>query len=238
MKTKMKWTLIIFLLIIINGTLIVLVNAEDYPTIKPWVNDFAGLMTPDQVAALDYRCEQIKQNTSYEIAIVTLKDTKGQDRLEYANRIGEQAGVGNQQKDNGVVVLWSMDNEKGGAIAVGRGAESFLNDAKVGEIGRASRPLFDKGQYYEGFTEILNNIEKTIKERDVTAGTTPTNNNPLGNNTWIIITILVILLIFIILKVADINPRIRTGGIFTGSSNSSGGGSFGGGSFGGGGSKF
>lgn len=214
------------------------IYAYEYPTIKPFVNDFLGKLTSEQLHDLDQHCGRININTSYEIAVVLIKTTDGQDRVEYANKIGEKAGVGKKELSNGLVVLWTEDNERGIAIAVGRGADSYVNDAKAGEIARAARPLFEDGKYYEGMEQIITELENVIHQRDTTAqGTTvPGISDPaLGD----LITILIIfgvvgLIIYLILSKAGVVPRPGWSGRSSPISIGTGGGGFGGGGFGGG----
>jgi uncharacterized protein len=128
MITTRKWCLIylVYILIILNGFLIVSVNAQTFPTIKPYVNDFANLFTPEERSLLNIHCDMIDKNTTYQIAIVTVNTSNGDDPLDYANHIGENNGVGQKDTDNGIVIIWVVDMNKG-AIAVGRGAETYLN---------------------------------------------------------------------------------------------------------------
>jgi uncharacterized protein len=170
--------------------------ATTIPRIEPYVNDFAGVLSPQEELQLNLLADQIENRTSFEIAIVTVTGTGGQDRLEYANLIGDQNGVGKKDSDNGVVVLWSMDVDKGGAIATGRGSESFITDATTGTIGRATRPYFDKGEYYNGMNYIVTELDKVIVahqlEENATVVLGGNIDNPFGDylSTTIIIFIL------------------------------------------------
>jgi uncharacterized protein len=147
--------------IILTTLLVLSLNAAaDYPALTGYVNDYAGILSPAEKSSLTDIISEFEKNSSVEIAIVTVPDTGGEDRVLYASRVGDFNRVGKADTDNGVVVLWSLDNEKGGAIATGRGIESVLNDAKVARIGRAGRDLFDSGHYYEGFRTIIFEIEK------------------------------------------------------------------------------
>jgi uncharacterized protein len=251
-KMKIKLFSLVVLYFIIQ---ICIVSAV--PRIEPYVNDFAHLLTPDEINSLNLQADAIEQNTTYEVAIVTVQNTGGEDRIQFANELGDENGVGKKDKANGVVVLWSV--EDGGAIATGRYSESILNDAKVGRIGREARPYFDNGSYYQAFNFILTNINTEITAYQNSATTNSSNNNIDGNTLFIIIAIIVLA---IILWVVFIKPSLDSSydddddystGVGTGtavgsilgrssSSNSSSrgfrGGSFGGGSFGGGGARF
>lgn len=164
-----------------------------------YANDFAGLLSADEEGLLNNKIKEINERYSVEIAIVTLKNTEGDSRINYANRIGEDNGVGKKGKDNGIVVLWSLDNEKGGAIATGRGIESILNDAKVTRIGRASREqYFDKGRYYDAFNFVIDEIAKEIEKANSQGDqiVTASPQQPFNfNRTLLIIAIVVIGLI-------------------------------------------
>ena len=222
------------------------------PKITPYVNDFAGVLNDNQKLQLNLLCDSIEKNTSWEIAIVTVANTGGEDRVQFANEVGDQNGVGKKDKDNGIVVLWSMDNQQGGAIATGRYSESIFNDAKVGRIGRASRPYFDNESYYEGFNYIIGQIQYEIANVPINA-TLPNEQSQTGLKGFGFLLIIIGLLIF---GVAILPIIISSNGsdyessdrgsrssfrVSTGSSSSggfSGGKGFGGGSFGGGGAGF
>jgi uncharacterized protein len=227
----------------------------EYPKLSGYVNDYAGILSPAEETSLSDMIGALEKNSSIEIAIITVTGTGGEDRVLYAGRIGEKNGVGKADTDNGVVILWSMSDEKGGAIATGRGIESVLNDAKVARIGRASRDLFDSGRYFEGFRTILLEIEKeTSGEYSGTSAPDGTDGQLIG---LLLIAGLIIGIIFIIILIGRPAGRQRskehwlatsylgtrnwntwhpTGG---GSGSIGGGfGGFGGGSFGGGGGRF
>ena len=205
------------------------------PKIEPYVNDFANLLTTEQENSLNILCDAIEKNTTWEIAIVTINDVGGDDPVLFANKIGDQNGVGKKDKSNGIVILWSIKD--GGAIAPGRYSESIFNDAKVGRIGRSARPLFDEGKPYEGFLYIINEMNKEITGKDIVNTTIQAdNNNSSGSDNSILIIIFVLFVLLVIWKLTGIAvipfglPGFGGGG--------GGGRSFGSGSFGGGGSRF
>lgn len=247
MKEMRNKSVIILLLL---ALIILAVNVHAaVPKIEPYVNDFANILTPDEEAKLNLMCDAIEKNTSYEIAIVTVQSTEGQDRTLYANKIGDENGVGKKGKDNGIVVLWSLDNEAGGAIATGRYSESILNDAKVVRIGKAARPLFDQGKYYDAFTQIVMDINKELinsQDGSVNATSTGSTSGSGLSGDKVVLLILILGVIFWImskLDILDIFTGVAIGSVLSSgtggkSRSSGGGGSFGGGSFGGGGGKF
>lgn len=233
---------LIFIIFIIS----INITSAAVPKIEPYVNDFAHLLTQDEITKLNLQADLIEKNTTYEIAIVTVENTGGEDRIQFANKIGDENGVGKKGKDNGIVVLWSIGDDAGGAIATGRYSESIFNDAKVARIGKAARPLFDEGKYYDAFSQILTDIDKELVTSQDGSVTNSTGLNPSTSGTddskWIIRIIFIVAVIFFLLRffdVGDIFSGIAIGSILGGlGGKKSGGGSFGGGSFGGGGSKW
>ena len=238
----MKKLLLLILLIMVG-----MVHA--YPDLQGQrVTDGANLLLPNEIYQLTQHIYAMENSTGAQFAIVTVKNTEGDARVDYASRIGDQNGVGQKGLDNGVVILWSLENEKGGAIATGRGVGDILNDAKVSRIGRAHRPEFDNKEYYKAFDGILTDI------------TAEFHNNSTGisaNNTidtsqipvWVWILIGVIVLFILIGAAASSDDSGGSGGsggfssTYIGGSggwshSSGGGGSFGGGGFGGGGGAF
>jgi len=198
----MKLLPAIITLIILGCLIVPAVHAETYPKLTGYVNDFAGVMTPQEAASLSAHISQIEKNTSVEIAILTIQSTNGQDRTMYAAKTGDENGVGKKATDNGVVVLWSMDNTKGGAIATGRGIESTLTDLKVTRIGKASRQYFDQGQYYNGFEYILTNIEAELNPPATSV------SEPLTGDPIVATMVAVIVVVFSILVIAAIASMI------------------------------
>lgn len=241
MNRGYKWMIGPIILIFILGLIAVhsaTAAITDYPLLSGYVNDYEHLLSPTEQTQLHDKIANIKEKTTVEIAIVSIKDTGGEDRVIYANRLGEKAGVGSSETDNGVVIMW-VTSTKQGAIATGRGIESTLNDAKVARIGRASRVYFDKGEYYNGYNYILDEISKEI---GMEGNFTETNQEELPSLSMSLIIIILVLFVLFIIFMGMIGASGGGGGIgFVGSGGWSGGsssGGFSGGSFGGGGGGF
>lgn len=122
------------------------------------VNDFARMLTPDQVAALERKLVAYDDSTSNQIAIVIVDDLKGYEASEFATALGQQWGVGGQAKfDNGVVILISTGGGEGNRaayIAVGYGLEGAIPDITAGHIvDDYLIPNLGSGNYYRAFDQ-------------------------------------------------------------------------------------
>lgn len=222
---------------LISYIFLTLISAIEYPTIIPYVNDFGNILTENQEDSLNEVLKQIEENSTVEIVILTVDSTSGEDIINFAARIGEKNGVGKEGLSNGIIIIWSKENENGLAIATGRGIESTLNDAKVGRILRENRHWFDEGEYNNGFQLIISNVSQEIGSGSVLA-----NSEENEGMLWAFFIIAIIIIIFIIAAVSNSSSSSSSssGGFFGGSFGSGGGsfgGGFGGGSFGGGGAR-
>ena len=58
------------------------------------VNDMADILTPEEEAALEQKLVNYNDTTSTQIAIVTLTSIGDYEVADYADRLGEQWGIG------------------------------------------------------------------------------------------------------------------------------------------------
>jgi uncharacterized protein len=234
---------------ILFGLLIMgLTTAYTYPNLNGQrVNDFANILTTNQIQNLTNQIRIIESVTGAQFAIVTVNSTEGDSTVDYAARIGQQNGVGQAGLDNGIVILWSVQ-DNAGAIATGRGIGDILNDAKVGRIGRAYRPYFENGSYYAAFSGILNDLYAQFPNAtNVTDMSAMKTNTSLSGWDWFLI-IVIILFAGILISAFSSDDGTGGSGFGGGYIASSGGwsggggggfsGGFGGGGFGGGGAAF
>lgn len=141
--------------------------AQAAPEIYLYVNDFVGVLTYDEVGALDEICYQLDQVTSDEIAVVIVNSTQPEGIDIFAVELFEASGIGKEDKDNGVLLLVSTEEELW-RIEVGYGLEGILNDAKVGSIGRDNlEPYLEVGDYYPGiFYTVAALVEELTSDPD------------------------------------------------------------------------
>lgn len=213
---------------------------------KRLVNDFAGIFSDEQYESLEHVLRAYNDTTSTQIYVVTVTDLQGYAASDFATTLGQRWGVGQEGKDNGLVILIKprIGNSRGDVfIATGYGVEHVLNDARVGRIiDDYMIPYFAHGDYYTGTYQA---VEVIIQYLSGEFEGDPTGEDlPAGA----ILALLIILALFFISYTRgpkDNNHRggnsSRGGGVFfppLGGGRSSGGwggGGFGGGGFGGGG---
>jgi uncharacterized protein len=125
---------------------------------QSWVNDYAGVFSSSQKSALEQKLNEFEYRTSTQIFVVTIDNNDGYPASMLAPMIGEQWGVGQKGKDNGIVVLVDMQ-DRDVYIATGYGNEEYVTDLLAGRIvDHEIIPNFKNGNYYEGIdkaTDVL-----------------------------------------------------------------------------------
>ena len=230
----------------------------DRPVPQRLVNDFAGILSEGERNELENGLVQFANATSTQIVVVTVPDLEGYDPADFAITLGEKWGVGEKEKDNGIVVLVKpkQENSRGQVfISTGYGLEGVLPDAVVNStvIDFEMIPRFKENDYYGGIVAGVNVI------MDITRGeyTADEYQQKVGQNkeAGIIPALIIFILVFVFimrsrrnrfyspgkslpfwLAMGMLSGSSRSGGSFGNFSSGSGGfGGFGGGSFGGGG---
>ena len=124
------------------------------------VNDYSGMLTAEQAQTLEQRLVAFNDSTSNQVLIVITPTIGGDDEDAAAQRIGQAWGVGQEEFDNGVVILIKSKTEEENwgavAIATGYGVEGALPDLFCKRIieNQMLGALGD-GEYYRALTKAL-----------------------------------------------------------------------------------
>ena len=153
-----------FNLIITNRSEAVVSQTSDF-----YVNDSANVLDASLENYIISTNKSLYSQTGAQIVVVTINSLEGEGLEEYANELFRQYGIGDKKKNNGVLMLLSIQNRKS-RIEVGYGLEGALNDAKTGRIqDNYMIPYFKEDNWQEGikngYNAILSEVEK---EYDVT----------------------------------------------------------------------
>lgn len=115
------------------------------------VNDLAGMMSPQEVAALEAKLVEYAKTTSTQISVVTITKLGGYEVSQYTVELFNRWKIGQEGKDNGVLILASKEDRKIN-ITTGYGLEGALTDIMCGRIIRNEiTPQFKQGSFYVGF---------------------------------------------------------------------------------------
>lgn len=130
------------------------ISAQDYLPEKPKVEtslyDNAGLLDKSEAGRLEQKLINYADSTSTQIVVVTIPSLNGNNIALYGTELAHKWGIGQQGKDNGVLLLVARDDRKM-TIRTGYGVEHLLTDALSRRvIEQGITPHFKSGNYYQG----------------------------------------------------------------------------------------
>lgn len=120
-----------------------------FPEPNGFVNDFANILSPTTEQQITAIIEEIQTKTSAEVAVVTITSLEGYEPNEYSVELGRAWGVGNKERNDGVIFLIAVEDRKT-YIAPGYGVEGYITDAQAFWITDQVVVPFFKGGDYEG----------------------------------------------------------------------------------------
>src|ERR1022692_1144191 len=162
------------------------------------VNDFAHVMTADQIQSLEQKLVAYDDSTSVQIAIVTVLTTGDYAIEDSALKILREWKVGNKKTNNGIVILAAIQDHKV-YIATGYGMEGSVPDITAKEIIENDIvPNFKTNDFYGGFNNAASDIIKAAAgEYKAPPGYHQRGGKPVSGGS--IIGIIVIIFIVLIL---------------------------------------
>lgn len=98
-----------------------------------YVQDFAHILSENEKNELIEIGRYLDDRTQAQIAVLTVNTLENEPVEEYALQAFREYGLGNKEKNNGVLLLLSLEDRKI-RIEVGYGLEGALPDGKVGRI--------------------------------------------------------------------------------------------------------
>jgi len=258
-----KQPFILLLLLLISASLPAQQKSLDEiigkaPSPARLVNDFAGVLTPEQQEALEQKLVRFDDSTSTQIAVVLVTKLNGREATDAATELGRNWGVGQQKNNNGVVLLIALEDRKL-SIAPGYGLERALPDLVCQQIiDNEIKPYFKGQDYYGGIDRGTDAIMQASRGEYVAPEGYHKRKKEKGSGIGFIIAIIVILIILSSIKKGGGGSFMSRrgyrgfsgpfffptnwgggggGGGWSGGGGGGGFGGFGGGSFGGGGAS-
>jgi uncharacterized protein len=237
-------------LMILAGLLCLFAGASfalDIPRLTGYINDQAGMVSPETELQLENYLRELERTDSTQVAVLTIPSLEGEVLEDFSIRVAEAWGLGQKEKDNGILLLVSRDDRKI-RIEVGYGLEGELTDLLAGRIiDNEITPHFRQGDFDGGIMAGVNALGSAVRG-EYEAASESSGSGEDRRSPWGFLALLLFmgpsLLRFTALGRHGRSSRrssgIWIGGPFTGGGGSGGfGGGFsgGGGGFGGGGAS-
>jgi uncharacterized protein len=132
--------------------------AFNFPALTGRVVDQAEVMSQESRADITAKSQALEQRSGIQLVVATVKSLEGGDIETYANELFRAWKLGQEQKDNGVLLLVAP-NEHKVRIEVGYGLEGTLTDALSSVIiSTAIIPQFKSGDFSGGIDRGVDGI--------------------------------------------------------------------------------
>lgn len=157
-----KRSLGLFLLVLLFFSL-TFIAAQTIPTAtNKYIDDFAGIFSAADSAYIQALLQELEQNTTAEVVVVTIADCGG-DYNGYAYTLASTWKIGKKDKSNGFLILYCQTEHK--LVAqTGYGLEGILPDSKIGRLmDEFYVPLRDNNQTTQGILDFTTQIAAVIQ---------------------------------------------------------------------------
>lgn len=135
------------------------------PMPNTYVNDFANVLTKDQIQNLNERIRLIETKSSVQFAIVLIQKLPNVTIADYSIELGRKWHVGNAR--NGLVYVIAISDRKQD-LSVASALEGTITDADALELTETTKPFFRNGDYFGGLNELITGVENQLEPALVT----------------------------------------------------------------------
>ena len=138
--------------------------ATPSPTAAFYVNDKAGVLSDAQEKSMVSAAEQLAKQTGAQVVVLTVTTLDGKDITEYALEIARAWGIGDKEKNNGVLILLSTGDREV-RVEVGYGLEGCLPDGKTGRlIDDYAIPYYAQNDFATGTEQLFHAVMNVVCE--------------------------------------------------------------------------
>src|ERR1700733_15724099 len=151
----------VLVLLLAGSSILPAERVQDLPQPTNYVNDFAGVLSPETLASLNSLCAQVDRQAHAQIAVVTIKSLDGEPIENFATALEDKWKVGKKGTDRGLLLFFATTDRKY-RIEVGYGLEGILPDGRVGNIGRQIVPYLQQNNYDAAITMAVQQIAGVV----------------------------------------------------------------------------
>ncbi|MDB5018692.1 MAG: methanol dehydrogenase, partial [Mucilaginibacter sp.] len=193
-KTMLKKLTILFSLLLIGF----MAFAQQLPPkSSTLVTDYTNTLSEGDKQQLESKLVAFDDSTSTQIAVVLIKSVGDYDINDYGLKLGRAWGIGQQGKNNGIVVLVAIGDRKV-TIQTGYGAEGAVPDAITHEIIQNDiTPRFKQNDYYGGLNTATDDLMKYMKGEYKSSKKPQQPQQSFGGSIFIVLFIVIFILILI-----------------------------------------
>ena len=141
------------------------------------MNDYAGLLSPEDRARLEQRLAAGEAATGAQMVVAIFPSLEGESLEDFSIRVAERWRIGRRGLDNGVILLVFVADRRV-RLEVGYGLEPIITDAvSDGIIREVLAPRFREGRYAAGLEAAVGAVYDRLGGR-------PTAARPRPRTPW------------------------------------------------------
>ncbi|WP_246047465.1 TPM domain-containing protein [Leptospira ilyithenensis] len=143
--------------------------AKEIPNLVRRVTAEPGILSSAFQEKMEGILADHEKKSTNQIAILAIHSLEGENPEEYGIKVAEEWALGQKGKDNGVLILLSLDDRKV-RIEVGYGLEGTLTDVYCNRVIQNTMvPFFRDGNYEEGLEKGIFEIIRVLETGEVPA---------------------------------------------------------------------
>lgn len=172
-------------------------TAADVPALEGRVNDYGNILSDATKQSLEQKLTALETSDSTQIVVLTIPSLQGDSLNDYSLRVVESWKIGQQEFDNGALLLISKGDRKI-RIEVGYGLEGTLTDLLSGRIiGSIITPAFKQGNFDKGIANGVDAMIGAVKGEFTVDDLPKSTRNETSTDPGGIIALLIFSFIFI-----------------------------------------
>ena len=136
-------------------------KVADLPLPTRYVEDFAGVLSPQAQQRIEDLCLEVHRQANAEIEVVTIKSLDDETVEDFTASLEEKWKIGKKGVDRSALVLLVLNPHKL-RVETGYGLEGILPDAKVGRILDSAVPFATSGNYDQALLTTVQGLANVV----------------------------------------------------------------------------
>lgn len=159
-KNRIFLVAVVLLLVALCPTVL---GAVPQHTSSFYVNDFADVLSDETEQEIQQNAVALASETTAQVCVLTIDSLDGEDISEYSVDVFREWGIGDKDKDNGVLIVLSVDDREMW-ITSGYGVEGTLTDARLGQLRDTyAIPYYSNDDFDTGTLQLFNSIVNELR---------------------------------------------------------------------------
>ena len=159
-------------------------DLQTIPSLSARVMDQAGILQPEQRAALESKLAAFEAQAGPQIVVLTVASTGIEDIADYAQRVGDAWKIGRQDVGDGLLLVVARDDRKL-RIQVAKALEGAVPDLAARQIiSNQISPAFKRGDYAAGLDAGVDALMARIRGENLPAPTRQGGARPDAGFDW------------------------------------------------------